>query len=109
MLTVPSSWTTAAAIARFAFAGLVSTENGHREPLSVAAIAHREQLRQLICTQFCGHSTAEGAIAAILQGEAAALRRLEVYLQDAMDDNSGFATAIQDLAHCFELARQTSG
>lgn len=97
----PLATLTAGAIAQLAFNEFVKSGAGELAKKATGeALVKVNDLRKLIWTKFKGDAKAEKALTAIEQeGSAAALTKLETYLDDAMaEDESGFATEIRQVA-----------
>lgn len=87
---------TGAAIANLAFAELAKT--GAAEAAKQAVGGAVEVLRGAIRKRFAGQAKAEGAIAKAEQGDAAALNKLAVYLDDEMEADPQFSQNLRQIA-----------
>lgn len=63
-----------------------------------ATLGKIDELRKRIWKKLGGNSRAESALAAVEQGNKAELKRLEIYLEDAMHSDPQFADEVQLLA-----------
>ncbi|MDJ0737392.1 MAG: hypothetical protein QNJ47_25560 [Nostocaceae cyanobacterium] len=91
---------TAAAIATLAFTKFFESGVGKLgEKFTETALKKMDELRQKIWQKLRGNKKAETALTAIEAGSREELKRLEVYLQDAMDDDPDFAASVKALAH----------
>ncbi|SRR5579883_810621 len=90
----------AGAIAKLAFDEFMKSASGEVAKKSVGgAIDLVQGLRERIWAKFQGDHKAETAMAQVEQaGDAAALNKLAVYLEDAMADDPAFASDIQQVA-----------
>ncbi|WP_016950459.1 hypothetical protein [Anabaena sp. PCC 7108] len=90
---------TAATIAGFAFSKFFESSVGKLgEKFTAAALAKMDELRKKIWDKLRGNSKAVTALTAIEQGSKADLTRLEVYLEDEMNDDPQFAEEVKKLA-----------
>lgn len=97
----PVTTLTAAKIAQLAFSEFVKSGAGELAKKATGeALTKLSDLRQRIWSKFKGDAKAEKALVAIEQdGSAAALTKLETYLDDAMaEDEAGFAAEVRQLA-----------
>jgi len=90
----------AGAIAKLAFDEFIKSGSGELAKKSLGgAIELVKSLRDKIRAQFQGDKKAETALAQVEQeGSQAALTKLEVYLDDAMAEDAGFAYDIRQVA-----------
>ena len=90
---------TAAIIIELAFKKFLETSAGElSKKFTVTAITKMDELRKIIWDKFTGDSRAENAINAIKNGSTSEIPRLEVYLEDVMNDDPEFANRVQILA-----------
>jgi adenine-specific DNA methylase len=90
----------AGAIAKIAFDEFVKSGAGEAAKQTVGgAIGLVKSLRDKIRAKFQGDKKAETALAQVEQdGSPAALTKLEVYLDDAMAEDTGFANDLRQIA-----------
>lgn len=86
---------TASAIATLAFTKIFEKTI---EKFTEAALTKMDELRKKIWEKLRGDSRAETALAAVEQGNKAELKRVEIYLEDAMRFDPQFADEVQLLA-----------
>jgi hypothetical protein len=91
----------AGAIVKIAFDEFVKAGAGESAKKTVAgAIDLIKNLRDKIRAKFQGNKKAEMALSQVEQdGSQAALTKLEVYLDDAMTEDTGFADDLRQMAH----------
>lgn len=96
----PVTTLAASVIAKLAFDEFIKAGAGELAKKSVGGtISLVKTLQAKIRQKFQGNTKAETALTAVEEdGDAAALTKLEVYLEDAMTDDSAFASDIRQVA-----------
>jgi hypothetical protein len=99
-MTDPVTTIAVGAILKLAFEEFVKSGAGEVAKKTVGgAIELGKKLRGKIAAKFQGNAKAEAAIAAVEKDySSAALTKLEVYLDDAMADDTVFATELRQVA-----------
>ncbi len=99
-MTDPVTTIAVGSILNLAFQEFVKSGAGEVAKKAVGGtIDLAKQLRDKIVTKFQGNAKAEAAIAAVeTDGDSAALKKLEVYLEDVMSDDAVFATELRQVA-----------
>jgi hypothetical protein len=99
-MTDPVTTIAVGSILNLAFQEFVKSGAGEVAKKAVGGtIDLAKQLRDKIVAKFQGNVKAEAAIAAVeTGGDSAALKKLEVYLEDVMSDDAVFATELRQVA-----------
>ena len=99
-MTDPVTAIAAGTILNLAFHEFVKSGAGEMAKKTLSGVLNLAgDLRARITSRFQGNVKAEAAIQAITSsGDMAALNKLEVYLNDVMTDDSGFASDLRQVA-----------
>jgi hypothetical protein len=99
-MTDPVTTIAVGSILNLAFQEFVKSGAGEVAKKAVGGTINlAKQLRDKIAAKFQGNAKAEAAIAAVeTDSDSAALKKLEVYLEDVMSDDAIFATELRQVA-----------